>query len=116
MEKMSQEEDIRESFQVLDVIKLKLNEILIKGIDSLSNENNSELANLTQKLEEMNFSTLSKRLESFLEKLKRMTQKPVPMNLRKEISIDILQIISIARLLERIMTLESVKKTLKKGN
>jgi len=116
MEKMSQEEDIRESFQVLDVIKLKLNEILIKGIDSLSNENNSELVNLTQKLEDMNFSTLSKHLESFIEKLKQMTQKPVPMNLKKGISIEILKIISIARILERVMTLESVKKTLKRGN
>ena len=113
---MSQEEDIKESFQVLDVIKLKLNEILIKGIDSLSNENNSELVNLTQKLEEMNFLTLSKHLESFNEKLKQMTQKPVPMNLKKNISIEFLKIISIARILERIMTLESVKKTLKRGN
>jgi len=112
---MSQEEDIRESFQVLDVIKLKLNEILIKGIDSLSNENNSELVNLTQKLEEMNFSTLSKHLESFNEKLKQMIQKPVPMNLKKDISIEILKIISIARILERIMTLESIKKTLRRG-
>ncbi len=113
---MSQEEDIRESFQVLDVIKLKLNEILIKGINSLSNENNSELVNLTQKLEEMNFSTLSKHLKSFNEKLKKMIQKPVPMNLKKDISIEILKIISIARILERIMTLESVKKILKRGN
>jgi len=113
---MSQEEDIRESFQVLDVIKLKLNEILIKGIDSLSNENNSELVNLTQKLEEMNFSTLSKHLESFNEKLKQMIQKPVPMNLKKDISIEILKIISIARILERIMTLESIKRTLRRGN
>lgn len=113
---MSQEEDIRESFQVLDVIKIKLNEILIKGIDSLSNENNSELVNLTQKLEEMNFSTLSKHLESFNEKLKQVIQKPVPMNLKKDISIEILKIISIARIFERIMTLENIKRTLRRGN
>jgi acetyl-CoA carboxylase alpha subunit len=113
---MSQEGDIIESFQVLDFIKLKLNEIFIKGIDSLSNENNSSLIKLTQKLDNMNFSTLSKRLESFLEKMKRMTQKPVPMTLKKDISKDILEIITIARILERIMTLEYIKKTLKKGD
>jgi hypothetical protein len=112
--KMSQEQDIRESFQVLDIIKLKLNEILIKGIDSLTNENTSDLVNLAKKLREMNFSTLSEHLESFIRKLEQLIQKPIPLNLKKEISIEILKIISISRILERVMNLESVKKTLKR--
>jgi len=68
---VSQEEDIVESFHILDVIKIKLNEIIIKGIDSVSNENNSELVGLKERLEGMNFTTLSELLESFLEKLQK---------------------------------------------
>lgn len=113
---MSQEEDIIESFHILDVIKIKLNEIIIKGIDSVSNENNSELVDLKEKLKSMNFTTLGELLESFLEKLQRLTQKPVPISLKKEISIEILRIIAVTRMLEKIMTLESVKKTLKAGD
>ena len=113
---MSQEEDIIESFHILDVIKIKLNEIIIKGIDSVSNENNSELVDLKEKLKSMNFTTLGELLESFLEKLQGLSQKPVPISLKKEISIEILRIIAVTRMLEKIMTLESVKKTLKAGD
>ena len=109
---MIQEEEITESFHILDVIKIKLNDILIKGIDSVSNESNSELLSLKDKLKGMNFNTLSELLESFLEKLQELTQKPVPINLKKEVSIEILRIIAVTRMLEKIMTLESVKKTL----
>jgi len=105
--------DIEESFHILNVIKIKLNEIIIKGIDSVSNENNSKLVDLKDKLKEMNFTTLSELLESFLEKLQKFTQKPIPISLKKEISIEILRIIAVTRMLEKIMTLESVKKTLK---
>lgn len=111
---MSQEEDIIESFQILDVIKIKLNEVLIKGIESLSNESNSELVGLKDRLEEINFTTLSKLLESFLEKLRQLSKNPIPMTLKKEISIEILKIIAVTRMLQRIMNIESVKKTLKK--
>jgi len=106
-------EEIKDSFHILDIIKIKLNEILIQGIESVSNENNSELVDLKDKLKGMNFSTLSELLESFLEKLQNLAQKPVPMSLKKDISIDILRIIAITRMLEKIMTVESVKKTLK---
>jgi hypothetical protein len=110
--KMVQDKEIFESFHILDVIKIKLNEILIKGVDSISNENNSELLELKEKLTEMNFTTLSALLESFLDKMREVAQKTVPISMKKEISIEILRIIAVTRMLEKIMTLESVKKTL----
>lgn len=106
---MSENEQLIKSYEILDVIKLKLNEILIKGIDSISFDL-SELVKLRQKCEEMNFTTLSKVLELFIEKVKQLDEKPIPITLRKEISIYILQIISIIRMFERIMNIESVKR------
>lgn len=106
---MSENKQLIKSYEILDVIKLKLNEILIKGIDSISFEL-SELVILRQKCEELNFTTLSKVLELFIEKVKKLDEKPIPNTLRKEISIYILQIISIIRMFERIMNIESVKR------
>jgi hypothetical protein len=110
---VAQDEQIRESFHILDIIKIKLNEIIIKGIDSVSYENSSDLVDLKDRLKEMNFTTLSELLESFLEKIQNLTHKPIPINLKKEISIEILRIIAVTRMLEKIMTVESVKNTLK---
>ncbi|MFX0077430.1 MAG: hypothetical protein ACFE96_18460 [Candidatus Hermodarchaeota archaeon] len=110
---MSQDQDIRECFHILDIIKIKLNEIVIKGIDSVSSEDNSELWDLKGKLKEMNFITLSDLLESFLKKMEKLTQKPIPITLKQDISIEILRIIAVTRMLEKIMTVESVTKTLK---
>ena len=109
---MVQDKEIIESFQVLDVIKIKLNEILITGIDSIGNESNFELAELKNKLAEMNFTTLSDLLGSLLDKMKELSQKTASISLKKEISIEILRMIAVTRMLEKIMTLESVKKTL----
>lgn len=108
---MSEDERLNKSYAILDIIKLKLSEILIKGIDNIS-VNLSELTDLKQRCEEMNFTTLSKVLETFIEKVEKLEQKPVPLTLKKEISVYILQIISITRMFERVMNLESVKKTL----
>ena len=109
---MFQEEDITDAFHVLDVIKLKLNEILIKGIESVGNENHSEIVDLTRKIEELNFSTLSKLLGSFLEDLEKLRQKPVPNDVRKKLSIHVMKIVTMTRMFERIMTLKSVKNSL----
>lgn len=111
---MSQIEHITESFHILDIIKIKLNEVLIRGIESINQETESELMDLKNKLEEMNFTTLSKLLESFLEKLSLLSQIPIPLTSKKEIAIEILRIIAVTRMLERIMNLESAKKTLKR--
>jgi len=109
---MSQDPDIMESFSILDVIKIKLNDLLIQGIENIGIRSNSELLDLKNKLGEMNFTTLSELLGSFLEKIKGLSQKPIPLNLKKEISIEVLRIIAVTRMFERIMNIESVKKTL----
>ena len=109
---MYQDDEIVESFRILEIIKIKLNEILIKGIDNVSNESSSELSELKDKLAEMNFTTLSQLLTSFLDKMKDLSQKPVPISKRKDVSIQILRIIAVNRMLEKIMTIESVKKIL----
>jgi len=107
-----EDERLIKSYAILDVIKFKLNEIIIKGIDNIS-IGLPELIDLKQKCEEMNFTTLSKVLEAFIEKVGELDKKPVPLNLKKEISVYMLQIISITRMFERVMNLESVKMTLK---
>ncbi len=111
---MLESRDLIESFNILDGIKFKLNEVLIKGVESLSNENLSELIELKQKFETINFSTLSQLLNSFLLKIEQLSHPPVSNDLKRELSKDILKMITYARMFEKVMTLESVKKIIKR--
>ena len=101
-----------EIFSIFDVIKSDLNEILTKGIISFSKENYTELVELKKKLEKIHLNTLNYKLDSFLAKIDQLLHAQASKELKIELGINTLQIITIIRMFERIMTLECVKNQL----
>lgn len=101
-------------FSIFNTIKPKLNDILIKGIESISRENYSEMSELKQQLEDMKLITLNKKLDSFLAKVDQLLLGTITKELKKELAVNTLQIITIIRMFERIMTLEMIKSDLGK--
>ncbi len=101
-------------FSVFDSIKPHLNEILIKGIESVSQEDYNKIINLKNNLENMHMNILNKKLTSFIAKIDQLLQGNVTNDLKQDLAIYILHIITIIRMFERIMTLEIVKKDLQK--
>jgi len=106
--------DAEEIFSIFDTIKPHLNEIIVKGILTFSKENYKEVAELKQRLEKMHLSTLNQKLESFLTKMDLILLGKVSKELKKELAIVTLQIITIIRMFERIITLECIKNDLLK--
>lgn len=101
-------------FAIFDSIKPHLNEILIKGIESVSREDYKKIIHLQKNLENMHMNILNKRLTSFIAKIDQLLQGNVSKDLKQDLAIYILHIITIIRMFERIMTLEIVKKDLQK--
>ena len=101
-----------EIFSIFDIIKMHLNEILTKGVVSFSKENYTEMVELKKKLEKMHLNTLNYKMDSFLVKIDQLVHTKASKELKMELAIDTLQIITIIRMFERIMTLECVKNQL----
>jgi hypothetical protein len=106
--------NIEEVFSIFDSIKPRLNEILIKGIESTSRENYTEISKLKEQLEYMNLNSLNQQLDFFLDNIDQILQNNVSIELRKKITINAFQIITIIRMYERIMTHQLVMNELKK--
>jgi len=103
-----------EIFSILDSIKPRLNEILIKGVESISRENYSEITQLREKLEYMNLKSLNQELDSFLVNIDQILQAKISREMRSSLAENALQIITIIRLYERMMTLQIILNKLKK--
>ncbi|MFX0020473.1 MAG: hypothetical protein ACFFAK_10295 [Promethearchaeota archaeon] len=106
--------DAEEIFSIFNTIKPYLNEIIVNGILTFSRENYHDLAKLIQKLEKMHLNTLNQHLESFLTKMDLLLRGEMSKELKKELAKNILQIITIIRMFERITTLECIKNNLLK--
>lgn len=102
-------------FSIFDNIKPHLNEILIKGIESISRENYEEIVHLKENLEYMHLNTINKKLTSFIAKIDLLLQGKATKDLKQDLAVSTLHIITIIRMFERIMTLEIVKKDLQKN-
>ena len=103
-----------EIFSIFDSIKPRLNEILIKGVESISRENYSEITQLREKLEYMNLKSLNQELDSFLVNIDQILQAKISREMRSSLAENALQIITIIRLYERMMTLQIILNKLKK--
>ena len=103
-----------EIFSIFDSIKPRLNEILIKGVESISRENYSEITQLREKLEYMNLKSLNQELDSFLVNIDQILQAKISREMRRNLAENALQIIAIIRLYERMMTLQIILNKLKK--
>lgn len=103
-----------EIFSVFDTIKPLLNEILIKGVESISRENYTEITQLKEKLENMNLKSLNQELDFFLINIDQILQTKISIELRRGIAENALQIITIIRMYERMMTLQLIINELKK--
>jgi hypothetical protein len=74
------------------------------------------MSELKQQLEDMKLITLNKKLDSFLAKVDQLLLGTMTKELKKELAVNTLQIITIIRMFERIMTLEMIKSDLGKEN
>lgn len=101
-----------EIFSIFDIIKSNLNEILTKGVISFSKENYTEMIDLKKKLENLHLNILNYKMDSFLAKIDQLVHAKASKELKIELANNTLQIITIIRMFERIMTLECVKNQL----
>ncbi|MFX1316231.1 MAG: hypothetical protein ACFE9T_10230 [Promethearchaeota archaeon] len=97
---------------MFDFIKARLNEILIKGIENVSQENYSDFLQLKKKLKDMHLGTLDDLLKDFIKRQEQLKTIYKLKELKFELAIMSLKIITVTRMYERIMTLEVIKKNL----
>ncbi|MFX1410387.1 MAG: hypothetical protein ACFFA6_08540 [Promethearchaeota archaeon] len=97
---------------MFDFVKARLNEILIKGIESISQQNYSDFLQLKKKLKNMHLGTLKDLLKNFIKGLEKLKTTNNLRDVKFELAIMVLKIITVTRMYERIMTLEVIKKNL----
>ena len=84
---ISIQKNSEELFNLFDFVKARLNEILIKGIESISQENYSYFVQLKKKLNSMNLTTLNDLLENFIRRLKQLKTSNKLKDLKFELAI-----------------------------
>ena len=93
-----------EILSVFDIIKSKLNELIIHGAERYNPVNFLDIKDLKEKLKSLHLTLIAECLKEFLESLER--------NDNAKTSTSVLKIISITRMFESIMNIELIKKDL----
>jgi len=101
---MSIEKGAREVLFIFDIIKARLNELLINGVENFYDENLEELNILKEKLLNLKLNLIADLLDAFLEHLENQD--------KQKIVKYVLRIISATRMVERVMSMELIKKGL----
>ena len=101
---MSIEKGAREVLFIFDIIKARLNELLINGVENFYDENLEELNILKEKLLNLKLNLIADLLNAFLEHLENQD--------KQKIAKYVLRIISATRMVERVMSMELIKKDL----
>jgi len=100
---------------LFDIVKSRINEILLKGIGNISAESYSEIINLRDRVYKMNLNLMGDLLERFIKVLRQLSQEKHNEEIKSEASITALKIISTARMFETVMNIEIIKKNLHPG-
>ena len=101
---ISVDQGAHEVLSIFDVIKTKLNEMIIHGADNVNSQQISVIKDLKDKLKQIKLILLADHLEEFLDSLQKKD--------RDKIAKNILKIIAITRMFESIMSIELIKKDL----
>ena len=101
---MSIDKSVKEIMLTFDVIKTKVNKLIINGVDNFNSDNSIDLNELMDKLKSLRLHFITNLLAKFLVSLKEKK--------KSEIAKNALRIISTTRMFESIMNIELIKKVL----
>ncbi len=113
--KIATEKSDNKIFNLFDIVKSRINEILLKGIGNISKENYSEIIDLRDKVYKMNLNLMGDLLERFVSLLGQLSQEKQNHELKVDASITAIKIISTARMFETVMNVEIIKTNLHSG-
>jgi len=101
---MTIDKSAKEVLSTFDVIKIKVNELIINGVDNFNRDNFVDLNELMDKLKSLRLNFIVNLLAKFSVSLKEKN--------KSEIAKNALRIISTTRMFESIMNIELIKKDL----
>lgn len=97
---------------MFDIIKNKINKFLIKGLENIDKNDYSRMVELKEKLSSMNLDIIANSLEFFLDSLNMLTTNKNNKEIRSDVSIKALKVLTTLRVFETIMSVELIKKAL----
>ena len=99
--------EVEEVFEIFDSIKSQFHLMIIKGIDTGTDSLN-KLQTLREKVKKMQLDAMTHVLDSIITNLEKMT-KGINTEKKHTLSQEILNIITLNRIFERVMTIDILK-------